>query len=81
MGFEHTILRVHWETGNPGGDLLNYLLTPCAGTLKSHGTNCFLVKFNVTQFKKKNIQNIDMPESGMEPSRAILDTENIKISG
>ena len=30
---------------------------------------------------KKCIQDVDMPESGTETSRAILDTQNIKISG
>ena len=48
---------------------------------RSHETNCFPVKFNVTQVEKKIIQNVDMPESGSETSRAILDTQNIKISG
>ena len=48
---------------------------------RSHEINCFPVYFNITQVEKNNIQNVDMPESGMETSRAILDTQNIKISG
>ena len=27
------------------------------------------------------IQNVDMPESGTETSKAVLDAQNIKISG